>query len=100
MATNTRKTKYIIFCEKYKINLVNIFDNANDPNYIPNPDLITSLEWYHNNHKNKNCRRYELLGIYLNEFVFLYYDIGNIYNKINRTLYCIKQAIKNISLLP
>jgi hypothetical protein len=32
MATNARKTKYIIFCEKkYKINLVNIFDNANDP---------------------------------------------------------------------
>jgi hypothetical protein len=67
MATNTSKTKYIIFRAKNKkINTDNIkvFYNANDPDAIPNPNLITPLEHYHN-HVDKNCRQYKLLGIYL-----------------------------------
>jgi hypothetical protein len=57
MATNTGKTKYIIFRAKNKkinpINLNLVYD-ANDPADIPNPDLMTPLERYHNNHEDKN----------------------------------------------
>ncbi len=89
MATNTSKTKYIIFHAKnIKINSdnLNVYYNANDPGMVPNPDLITPLERYHNNHKNKNCRQYKLLGIHLDEYLSLDYHVDNICNKINRSL--------------
>jgi hypothetical protein len=39
--------------------------NGNDPDDLPNPDLIMPLERYHNNHDNKHCRQYKLLDKYL-----------------------------------
>ena len=101
MATNTSKTKYIIFRAKNKqinLNNINIVYNANDLNAIPNPDLITPLERYHNNHENKNCRQYKLLGVYLDEYLSLDFHVDNLCNKMTRSLYCIKQAKNNLSL--
>jgi hypothetical protein len=71
---------------------------ANNPGMVPHPDLITALERYHNNHKNKNCRQYKLLGIHLDEYLSLDYHVDNICNKINTSLYCIKQAKNTLSL--
>jgi Tfp pilus assembly protein PilP len=78
MATNTGKTKYIIFQTRNKnVNMTDlqVVYNVNDPNVEPNPDLITPLERYHINHENKNCRQYKLLGIYLDEFLTLDYYV-------------------------
>jgi hypothetical protein len=72
--------------------------NVNDPNVEPNPDLITPLERYHINHENKNCRQYKPLGIYLDKFLTLDYHVDYVCNKMNRSLYCIKQAKNNLSL--
>jgi hypothetical protein len=101
MATNTGKTKYIIFRTRNKnVNMANlqVVYNANDPNVEHNPDLITPLERYHINHEDKNCRQYKLLGIYLDEFLSLDYHVDYVCNKMNRSLYCIKQAKNNLSL--
>jgi hypothetical protein len=83
-----------------KINLdnINIVYDANDPNELQNPNLITPLERYHNNHADKNCRQYKLLGIYLDEFLTFDAHVEHLCNKINRSLYCIKQAKNNLSL--
>jgi hypothetical protein len=91
MATNIGKTKYIIFRSKNKrvdFNGMNVLYDANDPNTEPNPDLITPMERYHNNHDNKNCRQYKLLGIYLNEYLSLDYHINYVCSKLNRSVYC------------
>ncbi len=56
MATNTGKTQYIIFRAKTKKLMQQPpepIDNANDPADIPNPNLISPLERYYNNNKNK-----------------------------------------------
>jgi hypothetical protein len=101
MATNISKTKYIIFRSKNKkvdLNGMNVLYDANDPNTEPNPDLITPLERYHNNHENKNCRQYKLLGIYLDEYLSLDYHVNYVCSKLNRSVYCIKQAKHNLSL--
>ncbi len=102
MATNTNKTKYIIFRAKNKkinTDTLHVYYDANDPNAIPDPDLITPLERYHNNHIiAKNCRQYKLLGIHLDEFLTLDFHVNYLCNKINRALYCIKQAKNNLSL--
>jgi hypothetical protein len=47
------------------------FYDANDPNELRNPDLVTPHERYHNNHIDKNCSQYKLLGIYIEEFLSL-----------------------------
>ncbi len=76
MATNTGKTKYIIFRAKNKkinTNGLDLVYNANYPDEVPNPDLITTLERYHNNHEEKRCRQYKLLGVYLDEYLSLDY---------------------------
>jgi hypothetical protein len=100
MATNIGKTKFIIFRAKNKkINTdeLNVVYNANDLNAEQNPDLIYPLERYHNNHVNKSCRQYKLLGIYLDEYLNLDYHVDYVCNKMNKSLYCIKQAKNNLS---
>ncbi len=77
---------------------MNVLYDANDPNTEPNPDLITPLEHYHNNHENKNCRQYKLLGIFLDEYLSLDYHVNYVCSKLNRSVYCIKQAKHNLSL--
>jgi hypothetical protein len=68
MATNTSKTKYIIFQARNKKVNIEKFDvlyDANDPNEIANPNLISMLERVHSNHPDINSRSYKLLGEYL-----------------------------------
>jgi hypothetical protein len=87
MATNAGKTKSIIFRAKNKkinTNGLNLVYNANDPDEVPKPDLITTLERYHNNHENKSCRQYKLLGVYLDEYLTLDYQVDSVCNKMNR----------------
>jgi hypothetical protein len=43
----------------------------NEPNSVHDPDLITELERYHDNHETKECRTYKQLGIHLDEFLTL-----------------------------
>ncbi len=56
------------------------------------PSLITTLERYHDNHINTDCRAYKLLGIYLDEHLTLNAHTNHIVSKLSRSLYCIKQA--------
>jgi hypothetical protein len=75
VATNTGKTKYIIISSKnkkiYLSNQNGFFYNAKDHNAVPNPDLITILESYHNDPENKikllviQTMRYLLRGTFV-----------------------------------
>ncbi len=83
---NTSKTKCIIFRSKNKklnLNNLNVYYNASDLNAPQNPDLITPLERYHNNHDDKNCLQYKLLGVYLDEFLSLDAHVDSLCSKIN-----------------
>jgi len=95
LAVNINKTKYIIFRMKGKqldINTPDIIYNENEPNVPADPALITTLERYHDNHPDINCRAYKLLGIHLDEHLSLNIHTNYIVNKLSRSLYCIKQA--------
>jgi hypothetical protein len=95
LAVNINKTKYIIFRMKGKnidINTPNLIYDANEPNSPVDPSLITTLERYHDNHINTDCRAYKLLGIYLDEHLTLNSHTNHIVSKLSRSLYCIKQA--------
>jgi hypothetical protein len=86
IAINTSKTKFIIFRSKNKkldLKNLNIYYNANYLNTPQNPDLITPLERYHNNHVDKNCQQYTLLGVYLDEFLSLDAHGDSLCNKMN-----------------
>jgi hypothetical protein len=94
LAVNINKTKYMIFRSKgKKINPepIIIYDE-NEPNHPHDNNLITVLERYHDNHPSSDCRSYKLLGIYLDEHLSLDAHVNHICNKLNRSLYCIKQA--------
>jgi hypothetical protein len=94
LAVNINKTKYMIFRMKGKKidQTVNIFYNENEPDIAVDPNLITELERYHDQHENKECRTYKLLGINLDEFLTLDAHTTYIVSKLSRSLYCIKQA--------
>ena len=95
LAVNINKTKYIIFRMKGKAiddNTPSIVYNENEPNTPFDPNLITILERYHDNHLESDCRSYKLLGIYLDEHLSLNYHTNHIVSKLSRSLYCIKQA--------
>jgi hypothetical protein len=66
--------------------------DENEPNSVHDPDLITELERYHDNHETKECRTYKLLGIHLDEFLTLEAHATHIVSKLSSSLYCIKQA--------
>jgi hypothetical protein len=74
------------------INTPDIIYNENEPNVPADPALITTLERYHDNHTDINCRAYKLLGIHLDEHLSLNIHTNYIVNKLSRSLYCIKQA--------
>jgi hypothetical protein len=59
--------------------------------------VVESRCSFHNNHDDKKCRQYKLLGIYLDEYLSLDYHVDTVCNKMNRSLYCIKQAKNNFS---
>ena len=94
LAVNISKTKYMIFRSKgKKINPEPvIIYNENEPNHPHDDSLITVLERYHDNHASSDCRSYKLLGIYLDEHLSLDAHVNHICNKLNRSLYCIRQA--------
>jgi hypothetical protein len=95
LAVNINKTKYIIFRMRGKHlppDLPDIVYNENELNVQADPLLITTLERYHDNHPNDDCRAYKLLGIYLDEYLSLDSHTNHVVKKLSRSLYCIKQA--------
>jgi hypothetical protein len=100
LAVNISKTKYIIFRMKGKKipnNLAPLVFNENEANMPFNPTLITNLERIHDNHPDKNCRSYKLLGIYLDEHLTLDHHVSNLVNKLTKSLYCIRAAKNNLN---
>jgi len=95
LAVNKNKTKYIIFRTRGKKIDANIPDIVFDENEMGspfNPDYVTTLERYHNNHQNTDSRAYKLLGIYLDEHLTLDAHVNHLCKKLSRSLYCIKMA--------
>jgi len=100
LAVNKSKTKYIIFRTKGKKlpqNLPPLVIDENDRNVPHDPNKVTVLERYHNQHEKNECRAYKLLGIYLNEFLTLDAHVSHIVKKLNKSLYCIKLAKNNLN---
>jgi hypothetical protein len=73
-------------------NIQNKIFNENEPNTPIDPNLITTLERYYDDHPDSNCRSYKLLGIHLDEHLTLNSHTNHVVNKLSRSLYCIKQA--------
>ena len=59
---------------------------------------MTPLERFHDEHINKDCRAYKLLGIYLDEHLSLNYHVNYVSNKLAKSLYCIRMAKNNVNL--
>lgn len=98
LAVNINKTKYMIFRMKGKkidANIPPLLYDENETNTPIDETLITILERYHDDHPTKEGRAYKLLGIYMDEHLSLDTHTNHIANKLNRSLYCIRQA-KNI----
>ncbi len=75
-----------------------IYYNENEPNQVQSDALVSVLERYHENHPQPDCRSYKLLGIFLDEHLSLDYHVTHIYNKLTKSLYCIKQTKQLIPL--
>jgi hypothetical protein len=73
-------------------NTPDIIYNENEPDQPFDNTLITTLERYHDNHENADCRSYKYLGIFLDEHLSLDTHTTHLINKLSRSLYCIKQA--------
>jgi hypothetical protein len=88
LAVNISKTKYIIFRLKGKNigpNTPAVVFNENEQITAPaDPNLITTLERYHDDHPDTNCRAYKLLGIYLDEHLTLNSHTNHVVNKLSR----------------
>ena len=100
LAVNKSKTKFIIFRTRGKPvpqNLPDVVFNENETGCPFNPDLVTPLERYHNNHPKIECRAYKLLGVYLDEHLTLDYHVNNLCKKLAKSLYCIKMAKNNLN---
>jgi len=100
LAVNKTKTKYIIFRSKGKKieNAPPIIFDENEVGCPFNPSLVTPLERFHDEHINKDCRAYKLLGIYLDEHLSLNYHVNYVSNKLAKSLYCIRMAKNNVNL--
>ena len=100
LAVNKTKTKYIIFHSKGKKipeNLNSIHFDENEPGLPFDQNKITVLEKYHDNHIDKSCRAYKLLGVYLDEHLSLDFHTRHIANKLTKSMYCIKMAKNNLN---
>jgi len=85
LAGNISKTKYMVFRMKGKKidkNMPEVIYNANEINQPPDSNLITTLERYHDNHLNKECRYYKYLGIYLDEHLTLETHTSHLVNSV------------------
>jgi len=100
LAVNKNKTKFIIFRPKgKKINddFPPLLLDENEQNVPYDPSLVTQLERYHNEHVNKDCRAYKLLGVFLDEYLTLDQHVNHIIKKLSRSLYCIRMAKNNVT---
>jgi hypothetical protein len=100
LAVNKNKTKYIIFRTRGKRvneNIPNVVYNENETGCPFDPDLVTPLERYHNQHVNTDCRAYKLLGILLDEHLNFDMHVNNLCKKLSRSMYCIKMAKNNLN---
>jgi hypothetical protein len=68
LAVSINKTKYMVFRmrgKKIDNNIANVEYNENEAGEPFDPNLVTPLERFHDNHENIDCRAYKLLGVYL-----------------------------------
>jgi hypothetical protein len=100
LAVNKGKTKYMIFRTKGKklpdILPELIFDE-NETNCPFNPNLVTTLESYHNNHPNADSRSYKLLGILFDEHLSFDYHVNHLTRKLSKSMFCIRMAKNNLN---
>ncbi len=97
MAVNVQKNKYIVFRTRGKpidANSFSLVYNANKPNQPYDNDLVYTLEHYYDNHPDKNCRAYKLLGVFLDEYLSFNHHTNFMCNKLSKSLYCINRAKK------
>ena len=99
LAVNKNKTKYMIFHVKGKKieNPPDVIYNENEPGCPFNENNVTVLERYHSLHANKDARSYKLLGVHLDENLSFNFHVKYIQNKLNKSLYCIRAAKKNLN---
>jgi hypothetical protein len=93
LAVNINKTKYMIFRmkgKKIEENTPELLYNQNEPDSPIDNSLISVIERYHDDHQQKECRSYKLLGIFLDEHLTLDAHSNHIVSKLSRSLYCIK----------
>ena len=87
--------------EKNKIKFIiirpHLLLDENEQNVPYDPSLVTQLERYHNEHANKDCRAYKLLGVYLDEYLTLDHHVNHITKKLSRSLYYIRMAKNNVT---
>jgi hypothetical protein len=83
---------YVMKSKKLWPNTPDKIYNENEPDRPFDKTLITTLERYHDNHENADCRSYKYLGIFLDEHLSLDTHTIHLINKLSRSLYCIKQA--------
>jgi hypothetical protein len=76
------------------MNGLNVVYDDNEP-LGADPHLVVLLERYHSNHDNPDCRAYKLLGIYLDETLSFNHHSNFLYNKLNRSLFCMRRP-KNL----
>ncbi len=82
LAVNVSIPKYMIFrTSSKKIRNNTLIYSTDDPNDSVNPQLVHTLERYHNNHGSKDSRSYKLVGVYLDEHLSLNYH-NNLCNKL------------------
>jgi len=100
LAVNKGKTKYMIFRTRGKTLMANppdVIFNENERDSPFNPDLVTVLERYHNNHINIEGRSYKLLGVFLDEHLTFDHHVNHLSKKLSKSLYCIKMAKNNVN---
>jgi hypothetical protein len=100
LAVNKAKTKYIIFHSKGKRvanNTMPLIFDENELDMPFNPDNITILERFHNEHPKAEGKAYKLLGIYLDENLTFEYHTNYLCKKLARSMYCIKMAKNNVN---
>ncbi len=64
-------------------NIPDIIYNENEPDQSIDNTLITTLERYHDNHENADCKAYKYLGIYLDEYLSLDTHTTHLINKLS-----------------
>jgi hypothetical protein len=83
--------------KKLDANIPDLIFDENEQNCPFNPNMVTTLERYHNDHPSNEGRFYKLLGILLDEHLSFDSHANYITKKLSKSLYCIKMAKNNLS---